>query len=626
MATSASIGEAKVILSADDLLTAKIQQAEERLASLQAKAEAAGGKLSYSFREANEATRLLSEELGVHMPRALTSFLARAESIGPVIAKAFSAIAIVGFVDVGITAVGKLAGFMDKLSGYAALERELTQAEKDAATASDNYTHSIQQQIEARIKLGMTETQQLAFDKSQAQAVITSRTAELQQLEQEHAAMAARLVNTSGFVGAPGGSLIAAGLDKFVNRGTQTALDTLDARMQEVRSELAKAQGDVALFGDQAQKAFSDEAAKSAEKLQQELEGAYESLTKIIGVDKNAATMQSIGDAAQVFHRAGINAGPLTSAAFGKLQNEQFTAASDAAMQKAKEQATELQSVFSGMDASLMSNLNAAGDKFDELLKRINAEMGAAAATEKDLQARLTAEGASRLEIEQKIASLRQAEAQQLRPESQRLSLLAGSDPTQQATATKVAAQIDALTIKSKTLSTTLRGDVRTSFEQAFEGITMQTESVSNAFRRMAESILADLSKMIFETYVWKSASGLLGGVFGGLFGGGGNIGDTGISSLTEGVGDFSILAPHALGGSYSANVPMLVGENGPEIVMPNGSGGQVIPNGKLGGDTINVFAKDSTSQRDMARLVMAAVKAQKRSTIASIREHQLRT
>jgi hypothetical protein len=43
-----------------------------------------------------------------------------------------------------------------------------------------------------------------------------------------------------------------------------------------------------------------------------------------------------------------------------------------------------------------------------------------------------------------------------------------------------------------------------------------------------------------------------------------------------------------ASGGSYAAGQPRLVGENGPELDIPNHSG-TIIPNGALGGTVINI-------------------------------------
>ncbi len=48
-----------------------------------------------------------------------------------------------------------------------------------------------------------------------------------------------------------------------------------------------------------------------------------------------------------------------------------------------------------------------------------------------------------------------------------------------------------------------------------------------------------------------------------------------------------------AFGGPVDAGVPYLVGERGPEIVVPR-SAGTVIPNGRIGGDTINLYVSGS--------------------------------
>lgn len=60
-------------------------------------------------------------------------------------------------------------------------------------------------------------------------------------------------------------------------------------------------------------------------------------------------------------------------------------------------------------------------------------------------------------------------------------------------------------------------------------------------------------------------------------------------------------------GGSFSGNSPFMVGENGPEIIVPGGSG-TVIPNGKLGGDTYYIDAKgaDQTAVDRLERVIVA--------------------
>lgn len=60
----------------------------------------------------------------------------------------------------------------------------------------------------------------------------------------------------------------------------------------------------------------------------------------------------------------------------------------------------------------------------------------------------------------------------------------------------------------------------------------------------------------------------------------------------------------HAAGGTYTAGQPMVVGEQGPELMVP-GSSGTIIPNNKLGGNTtvnITIQAKQFTGTQIEAR------------------------
>lgn len=65
-------------------------------------------KATRSTREASEAARLLGEETGVRIPRALSGILARSESIGPILNAAFSGIALIAFAELAVKAGEKL--------------------------------------------------------------------------------------------------------------------------------------------------------------------------------------------------------------------------------------------------------------------------------------------------------------------------------------------------------------------------------------------------------------------------------------------------------------------------------------------------------------------------------------
>lgn len=75
---------------------------------------AAGAKRTHqSFLEANESARALGEQIGVHLPRYVSNFLARSSLIGPVLESAFSGLAVIGLIQV----IGELPEAFHKLEG-----------------------------------------------------------------------------------------------------------------------------------------------------------------------------------------------------------------------------------------------------------------------------------------------------------------------------------------------------------------------------------------------------------------------------------------------------------------------------------------------------------------------------
>ena len=96
-------------------------------------------------------------------------------------------------------------------------------------------------------------------------------------------------------------------------------------------------------------------------------------------------------------------------------------------------------------------------------------------------------------------------------------------------------------------------------------------------FKSLAQSIISDILQIQIKAQIAKMVSGFS---FSGLMNGPYNAGagDYGASSLAAAFG-----GPKANGGPVDGGTPYLVGENGPELVVPRNSG-TVIPNSKLGG------------------------------------------
>ena len=114
-----------------------------------------------------------------------------------------------------------------------------------------------------------------------------------------------------------------------------------------------------------------------------------------------------------------------------------------------------------------------------------------------------------------------------------------------------------------------LADSVGSSFESAFMSAVDGTMSVKDAFRSMA----ADIIKELYRVFVVKQITGFIQG-------------------LVMGIGGKPVQGPQlpgrASGGPVSANTPYLVGERGPELMIP-GTSGTIVPNNKLGGGSVVV-------------------------------------
>jgi lambda family phage tail tape measure protein len=124
--------------------------------------------------------------------------------------------------------------------------------------------------------------------------------------------------------------------------------------------------------------------------------------------------------------------------------------------------------------------------------------------------------------------------------------------------------------------------------EQAFVSVTQNLESALDkfvqtgklSFSDLARSIISDLIKIQLKAQATSIFGKLdIGGLFSSFFGGGGSGMFTG---STGAIGGSIHIGARAEGGDIMGGSPYLVGENGPELVVPKGNG-TVIPNNQLG-------------------------------------------
>lgn len=154
-------------------------------------------------------------------------------------------------------------------------------------------------------------------------------------------------------------------------------------------------------------------------------------------------------------------------------------------------------------------------------------------------------------------------------------------------------------------------------FGDALADVVTGTKSLSEAFKDMANSIVQSITRIAAQRLAESilgtrsSGGGGIGDFFAGLFGGG-------ATAAAPFMGGGGVAAAFAGGGSFGAGRPMLVGERGPEIIVPS-TAGTVVPNSAIGGN-VNVVVNvppvtDRRSADQMAASVGGAVqRAMKRN------------
>lgn len=160
-------------------------------------------------------------------------------------------------------------------------------------------------------------------------------------------------------------------------------------------------------------------------------------------------------------------------------------------------------------------------------------------------------------------------------------------------------------------MMTTFSTGAMASFTTAFTDAVTGAKNFSDAVKDMAKSVINSLIKMLVQYYITKPLFDLISGAIGSIGGGGAS----------------SPVPARAIGGPVSAGAPYLVGENGPELFVPNSSG-QVQPNGRMGGSgvTVNQTLNISTGVAQTVRAEVANLMPQIAQTAkAAVAEAKMR-
>lgn len=114
---------------------------------------------------------------------------------------------------------------------------------------------------------------------------------------------------------------------------------------------------------------------------------------------------------------------------------------------------------------------------------------------------------------------------------------------------------------------------IESKFTQAFTEAVTGAKNFGDAMKGLAKSVVDSLIQMLVQYYITKPLFDAITGGFSSAFGGG-----------TAGAGG----GGKAVGGAVQAGKPYMVGERGPELFVPNASGG-IVANKNMGGDAVVV-------------------------------------
>ncbi|HKS95320.1 MAG TPA: hypothetical protein VJV74_04210, partial [Terriglobia bacterium] len=134
---------------------ASMEEVAAKSEEVAARGHVAFGRMTGEITTARFAASGLSQELGLGMPRALTTFLARSETIGPILSKAFSVVAAVALAEIIAKLPDMIQSATDALEGF---DDEAKKAFGDAVEADIRLVTQLAHHKDAMAEVGTIGT------------------------------------------------------------------------------------------------------------------------------------------------------------------------------------------------------------------------------------------------------------------------------------------------------------------------------------------------------------------------------------------------------------------------------------------------------------------------------------
>ena len=270
--------------------SATVEAASAQMNAAFSTVEAGAGKLEFSATEARHALHGLGEEMGVHVPRFVQSFVAHLGSVGPALAAAFTPIALVGLGEVFKDAIEKLSELTAKTLIFTEAEKKLYEEgiKGNAAILAADEEHkrllgeiallglSAVEQAKLRAQWAQEDLKagQASFDKTKEELAAERTKLELlrQQREEKIAALSAE---------SPESGLAATGfLDKEIT-AAEEKIGKLNIELTVTRAQLNATGDSATIAGKRLEEAFH----KANERIAEDAADSHDYTAKLAQAD-----------------------------------------------------------------------------------------------------------------------------------------------------------------------------------------------------------------------------------------------------------------------------------------------------------------------------------------------------
>jgi hypothetical protein len=610
------------------LLQANSAQFETQMAQARSAAQREARNISREMRQQSEDSRasiqLLGDAVGVHLPRELRKVISESSLIGPAFAAAFK-IGVVGAVAVEvIDLLPKIKSLAEEIGGFgAAAKAAMQQASELNDTISAGFD-KVRAAAHAASLIGLqgsTSDQQKQVNLSEDLAVARGKESEATykalEAQKQLDALRDKIATQVAFGHNPFAAQTVKLFEPKSEDELTTALDKAQKKVAETRDAVKALEIEFGAAGKQVGVTVQKESKDAFDKATSEAQHLKSLLDSISGVGTGALTSTESDPITKIFLERAQR--------LQEIENKRTSDLKVSSNDRGKIEDAAAVAIIS-VHAAAARQIAAEYQKAEDSVGQITAELSKLSAFPKlafpDFSQLVTSGHgvldvtAERIrEITRDTKTLEQATIgylQQAQNESQKYATdLAAVNAAYRAGLISVA-QLNDLT---KKLNPNFQRMQQLGQEAARTIVSGFANAVvaGGGVRDILAGILQDLARIILEAAL-NPLEKSLGGFFGNLLG-----------SFTGG----GVSVPgRAGGGSVSAGMPYIVGEHGPELMVP-GASGSIVPNGALSkGDTYYIDARgaDAGVEQRVMRAIDASRKQAVRESVVTIREQSLRS